>query len=47
MRSSNLVGLSVVVLGGILEPLDGGVETVSLGLEALHLLPDGVHGDVS
>merc|ERR1712098_508999 len=32
------------LLGGVLEALDGGIETISLGLEALHLLADGVHG---
>ena len=40
----SLVGLEVVFLGGILELPDGGVQTVGLALEALHLLPDGVHG---
>ena len=39
----SLVRLSVVLLGGVLELLDGGVQAVRLALEALHLLPDGVH----
>ena len=42
--STDLVCLPVVLLGGILELLDGGVEAIGLSLQRLHLLPDGVHG---
>ena len=38
-----LIGNLLVVPGGLLELGDGGVESVRLALEALHLLPDGVH----
>ena len=38
-----LIGNLLVIPGGLLELGDGGVESVRLALEALHLLPDGVH----
>merc|ERR1712177_62384 len=38
-----LLSASGGLLGGILEALNGGVETIGLGLQALHLLADGVH----
>ena len=38
-----LVGHSVVLLGGVLESANGGIETIGLSLQALHLLSDGVH----
>merc|ERR1719322_687972 len=40
----SLVSLPVVFLGSILKLLYGGIETVSLSLQALHLLSDGIHG---
>merc|ERR1712209_619 len=40
----SLVSLSVVFLGGIFKLLDGGIKPISLSLQALHLLSDGVHG---
>ena len=39
-----LISLAVALLCGILESLNGGIEAVSLPLQALHLLTDGVHG---
>merc|ERR1719211_925711 len=38
-----LVGHPVGLLGGLVELVDDGVELVSLVLQGLHLLPDGVH----
>merc|ERR1719225_518932 len=40
----SLVGPSGGLPGVLLEAIDGGVEAVSLSLQGLHLLPDGVHG---
>merc|ERR1712079_868913 len=40
-----LVRDPVGLLGGLLEAVDDGVETIRLVLEGLHLLPDGVHDD--
>merc|ERR1719315_272804 len=39
----SLISTGGSLCGGILEALDGGIETVGLPLEALHLLADGVH----
>ena len=41
---SYLISLAVALLRGILESLNGGIEAISLPLQALHLLTDGVHG---
>ena len=38
-----LISQAVGVLGGLLVSGDGGVQTVRLPLQGLHLLPDGVH----
>jgi hypothetical protein len=40
----HLISDALVLLGLILEPPDGGVQALCLALQALHLLPDGVHG---
>merc|ERR1719309_777437 len=40
----SLIGHALVLLGGVLELADGGIQTVGLGLEALHLFSDCVHG---
>ena len=41
---SYLISQAVALLCGILESLNGGIEAISLPLQALHLLTDGVHG---
>ena len=42
---SDLISPGRSLPGGLLEAGNGLVEPVRLGLERLHLLPDGVHGD--
>merc|ERR1711899_496196 len=39
----SLFGHALVLLGGLLELVDGGVEPIRLPLQALHLLSNGVH----
>merc|ERR1719474_2244537 len=40
----SLIGHALVLLGRVLELADGGIQTIGLGLEALHLFSDCVHG---
>ena len=47
LQQTDLISSGRGLPGGLLEPGDGLVEPVRLGLEGLHLLPDGVHGEAA